>query len=76
MKHEVKAKLCWYTIEKTKHSINIYFEVPKYFPDKDENYWPNKKHVLDLRDFIMDRIYNLGKGTVRGLRVYSAIGDC
>jgi hypothetical protein len=76
MKHEVKAKLCWYTIEKTKHSIRIYFEVPKYFPDKDKNYWPNRKHVLDLDSFIRDRIYNLGKGTVRGHRVYGGIGDC
>ena len=76
MEHDVKARLCSYKIEKTKHSINIYFEAPKYFPDKDEYYWPNKQHVLNLERSIGNKILNSGKGMVRGHRVIGSIGDC
>lgn len=76
MEHDVKARLCGYRIEKTKHSIKISFEIPKYFPEQDEEYWPNRHQVIVIEQEISRLIYNLGKGNVRGYRIHGSIGDC
>ena len=76
MEHDVKARLCGYIIEKTKHSIKISFEIPKYFPEEDEEYWPNRRQVNVMVEEISNLIYNLGKDKVRGYRIHGSIGDC
>lgn len=76
MEHDVKARLCGYIIEKTKHSIKISFEIPKYFPEEDEEYWPNRRQVNVMVEEISNLIYNLGKDKVRGHRIHGSIGDC
>jgi hypothetical protein len=79
MENEVKEllKYCSYDIVPTLHSINLYVFIPKPLPE-DEGRWSSDYRVREeAKDMIMQLLYQLGGGLIRGYNVHvSNTGNC
>ena len=78
MRHEVPVvdNICDFKIEPTLHSLKLYVEIPKYYPNLDDDNWGNKQMILKVTDRIQTFIHRLGNGLVRGCYVKVSLGKC
>jgi len=78
MEHEVPLidNICDFRIQPTQHSINLYVEIPKDYPNLPDDHWGNKSKTLQVKDRISNLIWRLGNELVRDHNVYVQIGKC
>jgi aspartate/methionine/tyrosine aminotransferase len=78
MEHDIEVliNVCNYQIIPTIHSFKLYVEIPKYYPNHSDDYFPNKQKTFEARDYISDLIKKFGNGKVRGYNIYVQIGNC
>ena len=73
---EVLVNVCNFRIVPTLHSLKLYVEIPKYYPNHSDDYYPNKQKTFEARDYISDLIKKFGNGLVRGHHIEVQVGDC
>lgn len=78
MKHDVPlvVNICDFRIKPTQHSLNLYVEIPKEYPNLPDDHWGNKSKTLEVKDRISTLIWKLGNELVRDHNVYVQIGKC
>ena len=78
MRHDVPVmeNICDFKIEPTLHSLKLYVEIPKYYPNLADDSWANRQRVLRARDNISTIIYKLGNSLVRGHTIDVSLGKC
>jgi hypothetical protein len=78
MRHDVTVieNICDFKIEPTLHSLKLYVEIPKYYPNLADDSWANRQRVLRARDNITTIIERLGNDLVRGHIVNVSVGKC
>ena len=78
MRHEVPdmENICDFKIKPTLHSLKLYVEIPKYYPNLADDSWANRQRVLRAKDNISTIIYKLGNSLVRGHNVEVSLGKC
>jgi len=78
MEHDVEVlgNVCNYQIVPTMYSFKLYVEIPKYYPNHSDDYYPNKQKTFEARDYISDLIKKFGNEKVRGYNIYVQVGNC
>ena len=78
MRHDVPVmeNICDFKIEPTLHSLKLYVEMPKYYPNLADDSWANRQRVLRARDNISTIINKLGNSLVRGHTIDVSLGKC
>ena len=78
MRHEVTdmENICDFKIKPTLHSLKLYVEIPKYYPNLSDDSFVNKQKTIQAIYNIGTLIHRLGNGLVRGHTIDVSIGDC
>ena len=78
MRHEVPdmENICDFKIKPTLHSLKLYVEIPKYYPNLSDDSFVNKQKTIQEMYNIGTLIHRLGNGLVRGHTIDVSIGDC